>query len=51
MRIYLPLPTSKLTNTLRTLVLTCLLTLCATALHAQEPYAVLSNDNTVLTFR
>ena len=30
-------------------MLACLL-LCTTALHAQEPYAVLSEDNTVLTF-
>ena len=31
------------------LLLACLLQ-CATTLHAQEPYAVLSDDNTVLTF-
>ena len=34
---------------LHLLLLTCLL-LCASTLHAQEPYAVLSDDNTVLTF-
>ena len=31
------------------LMLACML-LCATVLHAQEPYAVLNDDNTVLTF-
>ena len=34
---------------LRVFMLACML-LCATALHAQEPYAVLSDDDTVLTF-
>ena len=35
---------------LRYLLLMVCMLLCSTTLHAQEPYAVLSEDNTVLTF-